>query len=392
MHVMIFFTLLASGLASLATAGDACAMSHIDFCTCIEYDVQIKNNTGDPGTANALQAIAATTSPRIRDPYKQTIVKCFMLKESDTSSLEKLASSLHRKWVDKLYIESVPMEKEMIVARFPSLWLKDARVKQFEVAHSTLAGDFIWKGNPFAGQEHTLIWFAAIDCSLTGSLTYDTLGTVNTRGLDDLPRLEGLDLSQNNLISIQRAAFGHTHPRLKTIVLSKNIIEQVTPGAFSNLRQLQHVDLSHNMISNISREIFSKESNTLRRINLSWNRLQVLPKDIFSKMPALRVVDVSNNYLYSMPEEPWNSIWWQLQMIDVSNNFVECDCELLWLVSNSTLMENVTPKRRIKGQCSRSFPSLLVRHYDLAKLTVDNLDCLGDDDDNEDDDDDYFGN
>ncbi|GBM98909.1 hypothetical protein AVEN_151468-1 [Araneus ventricosus] len=385
MHGMIFFTLFLCGWASLTTAGDACAMSDIEFCTCIEYDIQFANGTRDPGPANALNAVAPTTSPRVRDSYKQTIVKCY-LADVDTSSMKKLASNLFRKWVDKLYIENVPLEKETAVARFPSLWLKDARIKQFEVARSKLSGDFIWKGSPFAGQNQTLLWFAATDCSLTGLLSYDTLGTVNTKGLDELPRLEGLDLSQNNLVSIQRSAFGHTHPKLKTIVLSKNIIEQVSPGAFSNLRELQHVDLSHNVIDTISRDIFSKEPKKLRRINLSWNRIQILPKDIFSNMPALRVLDVSNNFLYSMPQEPWNSVWWQLQVIDVSNNFVECDCELLWLVSNSTSMEMVTPRRRIKGQCSRSFPSLLVRHYDLGKLTEDQLDC----DDDENDEYDYF--
>ncbi|CAL1265836.1 unnamed protein product [Larinioides sclopetarius] len=361
----------------------------MEFCTCIEYDVQIANEIRNLSSKNVLKAVAPTTSPKVRDLYKQTIVKCDLSDAKiDTSYMEKLASNLFRKWVDKLSIENVPLEKEMVVARFPNLWLKDARIKQFEVARSKLSGDFIWKGNPFAGQEHTLVWFAAIDCSLTGSLSYDILGTANTKGLDELPRLEGLDLSQNNLVSIQRSAFGHAHPRLKTIVLSKNIIEQVSPGALTNLRKLQHIDLSHNVIDSISREIFSKEPTALRRINMSWNRLQILPKDIFSNMPALRVVDVSNNFLYSMPEEPWKSVWWQLQVIDTSNNFVECDCELLWLVSNNTLMEKVTPKRRIKGQCSRSFSSLLVRHYDLDKLTKDKLDCIGDDDEN--DEYDYF--
>ncbi|CAL1273903.1 unnamed protein product [Larinioides sclopetarius] len=177
-------TLFACGWASLATTEYACKMSNIDFCTCKEYDVRFSNETWDTSPdANPLEAVAPTTIPRTRDPYKQIIINCNLVNCTNyySSSLEKLASSLYRKWVDKLFIERVPLEKEMVVARFPNLWLKDVRIKQFEVGHSKLAGDFIWKGNPFAGQNHTLIWFAAINCSLAGSLTYDTLGTANTR-------------------------------------------------------------------------------------------------------------------------------------------------------------------------------------------------------------------
>ncbi|GFX61209.1 uncharacterized protein TNCV_3406841 [Trichonephila clavipes] len=136
------------------------------------------------------------------------------------------------------------------------------------ITDSELTGDFIWNGNPFAGQEHTLIWFSAVRCSLTGALTYDSLGSMNIKGLENLPRLEGIDLSQNHLVTVQKSAFSHIHRKLKTIVLSRNIIQEVLPGSFHSLKNLQHIDLSHNVLENITRDIFNSEPKFLRHINL----------------------------------------------------------------------------------------------------------------------------
>ncbi|GFT36858.1 uncharacterized protein NPIL_91291 [Nephila pilipes] len=377
------FTLLIIGWASVAEAGDACAMLHIPYCNCTEYHIKINNETRGFNASEKSRAIAPTTDPKSRDPYQQTIVQC-NLEHIDRMSLDRITTSLYRKLVDKLSVKNIPFEKEQTLARLPNMWLKDVRVKQFEISDSVLSGDFIWNGNPFTGQEHTLMWFSAVRCSLTGALTYDSLGTMNIKGLENLPRLEGIDLSQNHLVTIQKSAFSHIHRKLKTIVLSRNVIQEVLPGSFHGLKTLQHIDLSHNMLENISRDVFNSEPKFLRRINLSWNRMQSLPTNIFSSMPALKVVDVSFNYLYSLPEEPWKSIWSQLQFIDITNNFIECDCNLLWLVSGSNVSEIVTPRRRIKGQCSRSLPSLFVQHFDLDSLTMDNLDCDADDEEVED--------
>ncbi|GFX61212.1 hypothetical protein TNCV_3406871 [Trichonephila clavipes] len=97
-------------------------------------------------------------------------------------------------------------------------------------------------------------------------------------------------------------------------------------------------------------------------------------------MSALKRVDVSFNYLYSLLEDPWKSVWWQLQFIDITNNFIECDCNLLWLVNPSNVPEKLTLKRKIQGHCSRSLSSLFVQHFDLESLTMEKLDCDTEDD------------
>ncbi|GFT45801.1 uncharacterized protein TNCV_1781401 [Trichonephila clavipes] len=311
------FTLLIIGCISVTKAGDACAMLQVSYCNCTEYHLEIINETRVFNIREKSRAIAPTTNPKARDPYKQTVVNCD-LKQIDITSLERIATSLYRKLVDKLSVRNIPFEKEQTLARLPKKWLKDVRVKQFEITDSELSGDFIWNGNPFAGQEHTLIWFSAVRCSLTGALTYDSLGSVNIKGLENLPRLEGIDLSQNHLVTVQKSAFSHIHRKLKTIVLSRNIIQEVLPGSFHGLKNLQHIDLSHNVLENITRDIFNSEPKFLRRINLSWNKLQILPANIFSNMSALKRVDVSFNYIYSLPDDPWKSVWWQLQFIDIT--------------------------------------------------------------------------
>ncbi|GFR01131.1 uncharacterized protein TNCT_387661 [Trichonephila clavata] len=141
-------------------------------------------------------------------------------------------------------------------------------INKKKTTDSELSGDFVWNENPFAGQEHTLKWFSAVRCSLTGALTYDFLESVNIKCLENLQRLDGIDLSQNHLVTVQKSAFSHIPRNFKTITLSRKIIKEVLPGSFHGLKILQHIDLSHNVLENITRDIFNCEPKFLRRINL----------------------------------------------------------------------------------------------------------------------------
>ncbi|XP_035222416.1 protein artichoke-like [Stegodyphus dumicola] len=352
------------------SASDICPYELTTFCTCENEYVGFSGSNQSAGAPT----IAPTTAPEKRFYYHHTIVECNLVTRS-RSSLEEVVSRLYRKSVDRLTVLNVPSEKEQPIVNLPYHWLQHVRVKHFQIKNTALSGEFIWKGKPFDGQEKSLAWLTAMGCSLTGSLTKDTLGSINTKGLEELPRLEGLDLSENHLMSVEACAFTNKHPLLATIILSRNVIQEVKSGAFRRLNKLRYVDLSHNMLENIKRDIFESKPKYLKKINISWNRMKYLPEDIFSNMTSLKYVDVSYNFLFSMPEKPWKSVWWKLKYISVIGNFVECNCDLKWMFSNSTSILIESEERVIKGECATRPPSLLSHNIDLYLIRLKDLMC-----------------
>ncbi|KFM56502.1 Leucine-rich repeat and fibronectin type-III domain-containing protein 4, partial [Stegodyphus mimosarum] len=353
--------LLMFWLTAFASTSDICPLKLTNFCTCENKYIGFRG----PNQS----AVAPTTAPETRYNVFHTIVECNLEKHS-RSSLDEVVSRLYRKSVDRLTVLNVPSEKEEPIVNLPYRWLKNVRVKHFQIKNTVLSGEFIWKGKPFDGQEKSLAWLTATGCSLTGALTKDTLGTINTKGLEDLPRLEGLDLSENHLMCVEACPFTNKHPMLATIILSRNVIQEVKSSAFRRLNKLRYIDLSHNLLENIKRDIFESNPKYLKKINISWNRMKYLPENIFSNMSSLKYVDVSYNFLYSMPEKPWKSVWWKLEYISVTGNFVECNCDLKWMLSNSTSIFKKSEERVIKGTCSTTPPSLLSLNIDLDSILL----------------------
>ncbi|XP_035232233.1 leucine-rich repeat-containing G-protein coupled receptor 5-like [Stegodyphus dumicola] len=252
-----------------------------------------------------------------------TVVQCKVPKIL-TVLEETVPSALNRKLVDKLILKEVPPSKEHTLARLPNNWLKNVRIKQFEVLNSVLSGDFIWYGNPFEEQVHSLVSFTASRCYLTGALTYDMAGTINTRGLDSLSRIEVIDFSYNHLTVVTGSAFLKPPTNLTTVILSYNSIEKIEGNAFQHSPLLKHVNLSHNLLESVSRAIFAAPARQLEHLDLSWNSLTVLPHDFFNNMPALRKVNLEKNFFYSMPKNPWAVIWTQLKYLDITGkNFIK---------------------------------------------------------------------
>ncbi|GFT71735.1 hypothetical protein NPIL_611521 [Nephila pilipes] len=302
-----------------------------------------------------------------------------------TALEETVRFALHRKLVDKLVVSHVPGLREHTLVRLPAQWLKNTRVKQFEIRDTILSGDFLWHGSPFDGQADTLIWLSAFRCSLYGALSYDEAGTIHTKGLNILPNLEGVNLSLNHLTVVKATAFRTPPANLSTIILARNSLQILETGSFQHVLKLKCIDLSHNLLDNVIRGLFASPARYLESIDLSWNFLRTLPVDFFVNMPTLKVVNLSKNFLHSMPEKPWGTIWRQLTFLDLSGNFIHCDCNLLWLLqilSPSQKNDTTTPApmslpgQRILAQCSQNhMPGYYSIQHDLNTLTRQQLMC-----------------
>ncbi|GIX95101.1 uncharacterized protein CDAR_178521 [Caerostris darwini] len=303
------------------------------------------------------------------------------------TELEETAlTALHRKLIDKLIVSQVPSVKEHTLVNLPVRWLRNTRIRQLEIRDTLLAGDFISQGIPLDGQADTMLWLSAYRCNLFGALTYEDLGTVNTRGLNQLPHLEGVDLSFNHLTVIRATAFRVPPANLSTILLPNNSITVIESASFQYIPMLKCIDLSHNLLNSVARAMFASPARYLENINLSWNYLRVLPADFFVNMPSLKIVSLNKNFLYTMPGQPWAVVFKQLTFLDLTGNFIDCDCNLLWLLpilspaaanATSTPAPKPLPGQDIRGSCSQNtqMPGHYAIEHRLTTLTRKDLMC-----------------
>lgn len=87
-------------------------------------------------------------------------------------------------------------------------------------------------------------------------------------------------------------------PKLEELDLSMNEIMTISPGAFNGLGELTYLNLSHNRLSSID-GIFSSLVN-LQRLDLSVNFLKELPANAFSNQSALTYLKMDGNPLKNL--------------------------------------------------------------------------------------------
>ncbi|XP_013773616.1 uncharacterized protein LOC106458638 [Limulus polyphemus] len=273
--------------------------------------------------------------------------------------------------------------------KLPSRWLLMSRVRELEIRDTTLSDCFLCN-NPFQEQDQYLKKLVFSNCSLKGKLCNECTTTIKklvttttttttrrprqygfySRNINHFPRstspepkyeytkiangirmngltnaksLESLDLSFNAIEEINSNAFPPEVSSLKILVLSHNNISVISSAAFTTLTSLSELDLSHNKLANLSRNIFDSPDSKLEVLNLNWNRISVLQENMFSLMLALKKVNIAHNFLQYIPSATWRQELGVIQTIDLSGNFLICDCDIKWILANET---------EITGLCS----------------------------------------
>ncbi|CAF1683170.1 unnamed protein product, partial [Adineta ricciae] len=114
-----------------------------------------------------------------------------------------------------------------------------------------------------------------------------------------------------------------------TIISCTN--QQLTDEFFLNLdvhfpKSTIVLNLSSNSFSSINS---LANLDNLQTLDLSSNKLQSLPANLFSKFPQLSSLYVQNNFLKTIPNT-FNEI--SNINLDLSNNPINCTCQLKWIV------------------------------------------------------------
>ncbi|KAM7120781.1 leucine-rich repeat neuronal protein 3 [Molossus nigricans] len=110
----------------------------------------------------------------------------------------------------------------------------------------------------------------------------------------DFPvNLTGLDLSQNNLSSVNTIN-GKKMPQLLSVYLEENKLTELPEKCLSGLSNLQELYINHNSLSVISPGAFIGLRNLLR-LHLNSNRLQMIDSKWFDALPNLEILMIGEN-------------------------------------------------------------------------------------------------
>ncbi|XP_033111740.1 leucine-rich repeat and immunoglobulin-like domain-containing nogo receptor-interacting protein 2 [Anneissia japonica] len=130
---------------------------------------------------------------------------------------------------------------------------------------------------------------------LTIDLKNNALTHLTSRSFINYPNLQQLDLSSNQISSINPGGFSGLN-KLKILWLSFNRITSLTSKVFQAMPNLEVLHLEGNAIVTISADAFAGLTR-LKEINLNANRLQNLPENVFHSVPNLVRLSLSENVL-----------------------------------------------------------------------------------------------
>uniref|UniRef100_A0A2H8TLK4 Chaoptin n=1 Tax=Melanaphis sacchari TaxID=742174 RepID=A0A2H8TLK4_9HEMI len=124
---------------------------------------------------------------------------------------------------------------------------------------------------------------------------------VSTKDFYVQSNIRVLDISYNNIKSIEDKYFSPMESSLSYLYMSFNNLHQVSRNVFGYLNNLIWLDLGHNNIAEVGFDSF-KGSKRLQVFKISHNHLADLPNDLFKGFTELRLVDLSYNKLRVLPD------------------------------------------------------------------------------------------
>ena len=157
------------------------------------------------------------------------------------------------------------------------------------------------------------IWNAAVNRSIFYGLRY----------------LELIDLSKNTLFSLLSGLFRSLF-NLLHLNLAYCKISFIEPGAFTNLENLETLKLDNNLLSRVC--AFDTSMKNLHLLSLDSNLLEFLDKDLFVHVPNITNLNISKNQLTVLNQSTFLPIQSALNVIDLSENPLQCSCEIKWLI------------------------------------------------------------
>lgn len=166
------------------------------------------------------------------------------------------------------------------------------------------------------------------------------LFNISSESFKGLEALRILDLSDNRLRRIPTVELS-TLSRLEHLSLGQNDFEVVPEGAFVGLTNLRKIEISASLkLKKIEAGAFGANSNLETIIITSNKALSEVQEGALSGLPRLKHVILKDNSLTTLAEGlfPWSD----LDVLDLSENPIRCDCHMVWLKNILQVRNNGT--------------------------------------------------
>ncbi|XP_055311754.1 toll-like receptor 7 [Sitodiplosis mosellana] len=143
------------------------------------------------------------------------------------------------------------------------------------------------------------------------NISHNRIGSLNDSGYtcgngnrNLFNELKMLDISHNQLVSIDGDWTESNLSQLKELRLQHNNLTKIASGAFHGMHSLTHLNLSYNQLESLPTDMLN-DTKKLQELHLQNNKLYQLPSALFRDLPELMVLDLSSNQLSSHYIDSW---------------------------------------------------------------------------------------
>jgi Leucine-rich repeat (LRR) protein len=162
----------------------------------------------------------------------------------------------------------------------------------------------------------------------TLSLNGAQLHNISAGAFTGLESLRVLDLSSNKLTRIPTKEMSNLH-RLEELSIGMNDYEIIPEKAFEGLSNLHQLEIiGANKLVRVQNNAFMDNGNMRIIRFVSNEELSQFESAAFHGLPYLKELILKNNAIESIREGLYE--WDNLQVLDLSDNPLRCDCHLLW--------------------------------------------------------------
>lgn len=158
-----------------------------------------------------------------------------------------------------------------------------------------------------------------------------------TKSMPNLIPMEAthLHLDGNNFETIKDFAFIGRRA-LKILYLNNSNIQQLTNRTFFGLKNLELLSLKQNEIQQLHGDEFN-ELESVKYLFLQHNHIKFIERKTFVQLQHLQVLKLSGNLLTTIDLLFLPST---LTHLDISENLLECDCELIKSIKSNNAIEH----------------------------------------------------
>ncbi|GFR10893.1 let-4 [Trichonephila clavata] len=162
-------------------------------------------------------------------------------------------------------------------------------------------------------------------------LANNRVQTLPPRAFMSLQVLNSLDLERNLITNIHVYAFQGIEDSLEWLKLGVNRLEEIPSQPLKNLSRLRQLDLRGNNISKVKEDDFLPYGKNLKFIYLQNNWLTSIDPIAFVSLDSLEWLHLQSNQLNTFPYETYSPVLNTLQVFDIHDNPIHCDCKIAWL-------------------------------------------------------------